>query len=117
MIEHMGYISIAAEIANIVMYLGMLFNIELPRGFFVGSGIYNLVYGFYTIAIVLYRNNICRVFAAVILTLGMFKDLFWEKNAVISIIDSLVCLILLILINRFDEKIKKENGNNQKSLV
>jgi hypothetical protein len=117
MIEHMGYISIAAEIANIVMYLGMLFNIELSRGFFVGSGIYNFVYAFYTVFILLYRNNICRIFAAIILLFGVFKELYWSENAVISIVDSLVCLVLLILIDRFNEKIKKENENNHESPV
>ena len=39
-LEHMGHISIATEIAHIAFYLGALFNIPFPKGVNVGLGIY-----------------------------------------------------------------------------
>ncbi len=114
MIEQMGYIGIAAEIANISMYLGMLFNTEFPRGFYIGSEIYNFVYSLYIAIIILFKNNISRILAATILILGLLKDMLWSQNPVICIIDSTICLVLLILINKHEEKekIKTQKESN-----
>jgi phosphoglycerol transferase MdoB-like AlkP superfamily enzyme len=102
-LEHMGHISIATEIAYIAFYLGALFNIPFPKGVNVGLGIYNFIYASYVCLVILYKNKLCRNLGVIILVLALFKDLLWSQNAIMCIIDSLICICLLLLINKVDK--------------
>lgn len=108
-IEHMIYISIVAEIANIVSYLGDILNKKLPSGFSVGSSIYNLIYALCIILVFAFESEdkTCKIVAVGILLLSFFKDLLWAENPVICIVDSLVCLVLLAIISIRKHKVRE----------
>lgn len=110
--EQLYYISFVAEITNIVYYLSIIFNIVLPRGFNVGMSIFNFIYFLYIIFIVIFIRGKFRKTGFIILSLAILKELFWKNNPVVSIIDSIICIVVLILYHRFIydvyKKVKKE---------
>lgn len=99
--EQMYYASIVAEIANIVYCLCTLFNITLPYGFNIAMTIFNFIYGFYMIFIIIFIRGKFRKSGFIITILAILKELLWKDNPIISMIDSIICLGILIIYHRF----------------
>ena len=99
--EQMYYASVVAEVTNIFYYICTIFNITLPYGFHIAMSIFNLAYGFYMVFIIAFIRGEFRRSGFIIIALAILKDIFWKSNPVISIIDSIVCLGILIIYHRF----------------
>jgi len=107
--EQLSYISIAAEIANIFSSLSIIFSIKLLRSFRVGIGLFNAVYALYVwFSLFSDKKNIRRG-SYIIFILALLKDDFWKNNPIICIIDSITCLLILIIthfpIYKYGEKV------------
>lgn len=115
--EELYYISFVAEITNIIYYLSMIFDIVLPKGFSIGMAIFNFIYLVYVAFIVIFIRGKFRKSGFIILSLTILKKLFWKDNLVISIIDSIVCIIVLILYHRFIYDFYKQIENERKEII
>lgn len=99
--EQMYYASVVAEVTNIFYYICTVFNITLPYGFYIAMSIFNLAYGFYMVFIIAFTRGEFRRSGFIIIALAILKELLWKSNPIISIIDSIMCLGVLIVYHRF----------------
>ena len=99
--EQMYYASVVAEVTNIFYYICTLLNITLPYGFNIAMSIFNLAYGFYMIFIIVFIRGEFRRSSFIIIALSILKELLWKNNPIISIVDSIICLGILMVYHRF----------------
>lgn len=110
--EQLYYVSVVAEIVNILYYLSIIFGISLPHGFSYGLLLFNAIYSIYMFLVIFFTRGKFKTSAFMIITLAILKSFIWESIPIISIIDSLICIGILIYYHQFlyvaIEQIEKE---------
>lgn len=106
--EQMYYISVVAELLNISYFLGLIFNVEMPNGFNISYLLFNGLYGIYMILIILFTRGSFRFSALFIFFMGILRSNFWKGIPILCILDSIVCIVVLVINHKFIYEILKE---------
>lgn len=106
--ENLYYISVVAELANIFYYLSVLLGFDLPYGYAYGVSLFNAIYACYIFFIIILTQGKFKICAYIILTLSILKSYLWGDIPIISIVDSVVCIGILIYYHQFIYVIIKE---------
>lgn len=99
--EQFFYISVVAEIANIIYFVTRIMEIELLYGFHFAKTVFNVVYLFYMLYILFNIGGKFKISSIAILSLSLSRHFFYVNNYLLSIIDSVICLIVLIFSHYF----------------
>lgn len=113
-LDEIYYFSIATEIANIVSYIGAIYDVNFPKAFFKGLSIYNGVYGMYILLIALFTRTNYRKCGIFIMIMSILRNFLWKNNPILCIIDSIICMALLIVFNEKRIKRRKKIIKNAK---
>lgn len=99
--ERFYYLSVVAEIMNISYALSLILELNLPPGFQTILIVLNFIYAGYMLLVMFGTKGTFKRVSYAIITLSVLNHLFWNGNPIFSIIDSILCIGLLVYYHKF----------------
>lgn len=95
--KHFSYISITAELFNIAYFISLVTDFAMPESFAIVLSLLNIIYLMYIVFVVMFIRGEFQNIGITIMLIFLAKTVFWETNPIMNIIDSAVCLVVLVV--------------------
>lgn len=106
--EHLFYISVVAEILNIISYICLLKGINISNGYNIALLLYNIFYFSYVVFIILFIRGKFRRCGISIFFATILSSILLSNRYIFCILNSLICLGIMIFYHRYLFLIMKE---------